>query len=69
MGGATDGADDFLDDYYDVIVLSTGLGSSILAAALAKSGKSVLHLDSHDHYGQDSASFSFTQLLDWAQET
>eukprot|EP00904_Undaria_pinnatifida_P006085 jgi/Undpi1/2606/HiC_scaffold_13.g05985.m1 len=69
MGGKTDDADDFLEDYYDVIVLSTGLGSSILAAALAKSGKSVLHLDSHDHYGQESASLSFTQLLDWTEET
>lgn len=35
--------------------------------ALAKAGKSVLYLDCHEYYGQDSASFSFTQLLDWAQ--
>lgn len=32
MGGTAGGADDFLEDYYDVVVLSTGLGSSILAA-------------------------------------
>ncbi|CAN0424364.1 unnamed protein product, partial [Hapterophycus canaliculatus] len=36
--------------------------------ALAKAGKSVLYLDCHEYYGQDSASFSFTQLLDWARE-
>lgn len=31
MSGAA-GEDDYLEDYYDAIVLSTGLGSSILAA-------------------------------------
>ncbi|CAM9267647.1 unnamed protein product, partial [Ectocarpus sp. 13 AM-2016] len=67
MSGAAGDVDDFLEDYYDAIVLSTGLGSSILAAALAKAGKSVLYLDCHEYYGQDSASFSFTQLLDWAE--
>lgn len=36
--------------------------------ALAKSGRSVLHLDCNSYYGQESASFSFTQLLDWAEE-
>lgn len=35
--------------------------------ALAKSGKSVLHLDRNEHYGEDTASFSFTKLLDWAK--
>ncbi|CAN0366201.1 unnamed protein product, partial [Ectocarpus sp. 12 AP-2014] len=67
MSGAAGDVDDYLEDYYDAIVLSTGLGSSILAAALAKAGKSVLYLDCHEYYGQDSASFSFTQLLDWAE--
>lgn len=36
--------------------------------ALAKSGKSVLHLDRNEFYGEDSASFSFTQLLDWVKD-
>ncbi|CAM9691821.1 unnamed protein product, partial [Ectocarpus fasciculatus] len=67
MSGVAGDEDDYLEDYYDAIVLSTGLGSSILAAALAKAGKSVLYLDCHEYYGQDSASFSFTQLLDWAE--
>lgn len=31
--------------HFDVIVLGTGLTESILAAALAKIGKKVLHLD------------------------
>ncbi|CAM9323865.1 unnamed protein product [Scytosiphon promiscuus] len=68
MSGGPCDADDNLEDYFDAIVLSTGLSSSILAAALAKAGKSVLYLDCHEYYGQDSASFSFTQLLDWARE-
>lgn len=32
MSGAAGAEDDFLEDYYDVIVFSTGLESSILAA-------------------------------------
>ena len=32
MSGAAGEVDDYLEDYYDAIVLSTGLGSSILAA-------------------------------------
>lgn len=32
MSEAAGEADDYLEDYYDAIVLSTGLGSSILAA-------------------------------------
>ncbi|CAM9748011.1 unnamed protein product, partial [Choristocarpus tenellus] len=58
--------DDFLEIYYDVVVLSTGLSSSVVAAALAKAGKTVLHLDRHGHYGDECASFSFNQLLEWA---
>lgn len=32
MNTSADNDGDFLEDYYDVVVLSTGLGSSILAA-------------------------------------
>lgn len=28
----------------------------------------MLHLDRNEYYGEDSASFSFTQLLDWAND-
>jgi Rab proteins geranylgeranyltransferase component A len=37
--------DESLDSYYDAVVLGTGLAESILAAALARAGKTVLHLD------------------------
>ncbi|CAN0053217.1 unnamed protein product, partial [Discosporangium mesarthrocarpum] len=60
--------DEFLEGYYDAIVLSTGLASSMVAAALAKAGKTVLHIDRNSFYGDDYASFSFLQLLDWAKD-
>jgi len=40
--------DDFIPlekDHFDAIILGTGLTESITAAALARAGKSVLHLD------------------------
>lgn len=36
---------------YDAVVVGTGLAEAILAAALALSGSSVLHLDSNPFYG------------------
>jgi len=39
---------------FDAVVVGTGLAESILAAALAWSGSSVLHLDSNPFYGVKS---------------
>ena len=39
------------ETHYDTIVLGTGLTTSILAAALAKAGQRVLHVDRHEYYG------------------
>lgn len=36
---------------YDAIIIGTGLTESILAAALASSGSSVLHIDANHFYG------------------
>ena len=36
---------------YDVVLSGTGVAQSILAAALARAGKRVLHIDAHDYYG------------------
>ncbi|GES89562.1 rab proteins geranylgeranyltransferase component A 1 [Rhizophagus clarus] len=52
---------------YDVIILGTGFVESILAGALARIGKSVLHLDSNEYYGGSWTSFNFQELLEWAQ--
>ena len=55
-----DAADrDGLADGYDVIVLGTGLVESIVACALARSGRTVLHLDSSDRYGSCCAAVGF----------
>lgn len=58
-------AGDSLQNDFDVIVLGTGLTESIVAAACARAGKSVLHVDPNDYYGSDWASFWFTTWNDW----
>ena len=50
---------------YEVIVIGTGLEESIVAAAVARNGHSVLHIDTKDYYGEDWASFNFRALQDW----
>ena len=51
--------------HYDVILCGTGLVQSILASALTRAGKSVLHCDGNDYYGEYDAvvsrSFGWTQ--------
>lgn len=47
---------------YDVIVLGTGMVECIFAAAAARIGKSVLHLDKNGFYGGDWASFNLDHL-------
>ena len=45
--------EDWLDETtYDVIVVGTGLTESIAAAALARTGRKVLHLDALPFYGE-----------------
>lgn len=58
-----------LPDYFDVIVIGTGMPECIIAAAAARVGKSVLHLERNGYYGGDWASFSFDKFLEWIQET
>lgn len=44
---------DWLDETaYDVIVVGTGLTEAAVAAALARSGRRVLHLDALPYYGE-----------------
>lgn len=54
-----------LETEYDVILLGTGLVESILAGALARVGKKVLHLDQNDYYGSNFASFPLEQFIGW----
>ncbi|NXH10912.1 RAE2 geranylgeranyltransferase, partial [Bucco capensis] len=46
----------------------SGLPESIIAAACARSGQRVLHVDSKNYYGGNWASFSFSGLLAWIKE-
>mmetsp|Transcript_2401 Transcript_2401/g.4455 ORF Transcript_2401/g.4455 Transcript_2401/m.4455 type:complete len:797 (+) Transcript_2401:128-2518(+) len=57
-----------LKNGYDVILCGTGLTQSILAAALARVGKSVLHCDSNEFYGDLDAVHSLGSLRDWSSK-
>ncbi|KDQ14153.1 hypothetical protein BOTBODRAFT_188049 [Botryobasidium botryosum FD-172 SS1] len=60
---------DHLDEvHYDAVVVGTDLASSILAAALSKAGKKVLHLDENEYYGGDSASLALEEVVRWAND-
>ncbi|XP_070615848.1 rab proteins geranylgeranyltransferase component A 1 [Erythrolamprus reginae] len=59
---------DHLPSEFDVVVIGTGLPESIVAAACARSGQRVLHVDSRNYYGGNWASFSFSGLLSWIKE-
>ncbi|GAB5029535.1 rab proteins geranylgeranyltransferase component a 2 [Nannochloropsis oceanica] len=60
--------DDGLEHYYDVVIIGTGLVEAMLAAALTKVGKSVLHYEKHDYYGgEDWPSFRLDDLRTWAE--
>ena len=50
---------------YDVILCGTGLTQSILASALARAGKKILHCDSNDFYGDMDAVLSLGALDEW----
>ncbi|KAJ1913912.1 hypothetical protein IWQ60_009021 [Tieghemiomyces parasiticus] len=50
---------------YDCIVLGTGLTESILAGALARADKTVLHIDANPYYGAEWTCFNLTDLLRW----
>lgn len=50
---------------YDVLLVGTGMVEAILAGALARVGKKVLHLDQNDYYGSNYASFPLTQFQRW----
>lgn len=60
--------DDDLPSNFDVIVLGTGMPESILAAAAARIGKTVLHLDRNHYYGGGWANFNFDQLTEWIEK-
>ncbi|KAK4293747.1 hypothetical protein Pmani_033582 [Petrolisthes manimaculis] len=57
-----------LDTQYDVIVVGTGLVESVVAAAAARIGKKILHIDRNDYYGGQWASFNFNGIREWISD-
>lgn len=57
---------DPLSQTFDLVVMGTGLGECMLAAAASRAGLRVLHTDSFEYYGGESASFELKQLPDIA---
>ena len=51
---------------FQVIVIGTGLEESIVAAAAARNGHTVLHIDTNDYYGSQWSAFTFDSLQKWA---
>jgi len=60
--------EDPLAQTFDLLVLGTGLQECLLAAAAARAGQKVLHLDSFDYYGGESAAFPLHLLPDIAKQ-
>ncbi|XP_074650137.1 rab proteins geranylgeranyltransferase component A 2-like isoform X2 [Tubulanus polymorphus] len=58
--------DEELPTEYDVIILGT-VAESIVAAAFARIGQRVLHLDRNDHYGGDWSTFNFDGIQRWIE--
>ncbi|KFA64750.1 hypothetical protein S40285_01380 [Stachybotrys chlorohalonatus IBT 40285] len=55
------------DTKWDVVISGTGLQQSLLALALSRSGKNILHLDPNDYYGGSEAAFSLDEADEWAE--
>ncbi|EED19368.1 Rab geranylgeranyl transferase escort protein, putative [Talaromyces stipitatus ATCC 10500] len=50
---------------WDVTISGTGLAQSLLALALSRSGKKVLHVDKNIYYGGPEAAFSVQEAQEW----
>jgi RAB protein geranylgeranyltransferase component A len=59
---------DTLPGEFDVIVVGTGLVQCIVAAAAARIGKSVLHLDGNPYYGDLWGTLMHRDLCDWISQ-
>ncbi|KAK4507925.1 hypothetical protein PRZ48_001660 [Zasmidium cellare] len=56
------------DTQWDVVISGTGLPQSLLALALSRSGKKILHVDRNDYYGGDEAALSLSEADEWAKK-
>ncbi|KAH8677170.1 GDP dissociation inhibitor [Ilyonectria robusta] len=55
------------DTQWDVVISGTGLQQSLLALALSRSGKNILHVDPNDYYGGPEAALSLPEADEWAE--
>ncbi|KAJ6446809.1 D-arabinono-1,4-lactone oxidase [Purpureocillium lavendulum] len=55
------------DTKWDVVISGTGLQQSLLALALSRSGKHILHVDPSDYYGGPEAALSLQEADEWAE--
>ncbi|ODA83248.1 hypothetical protein RJ55_01760 [Drechmeria coniospora] len=55
------------DTKWDVVISGTGLQQSLLALALSRSEKNILHVDHNDFYGESEAALSLHEADVWAQ--
>ncbi|KAH6854949.1 GDP dissociation inhibitor-domain-containing protein [Chaetomium sp. MPI-CAGE-AT-0009] len=53
------------DTLWDVVISGTGLQQSLLALALSRSGKKILHIDPNEFYGGPEAAFSLQDVESW----
>ncbi|KAF3491391.1 uncharacterized protein GIQ15_00908 [Arthroderma uncinatum] len=53
---------------WDVVISGTGLAQAILALALSRSGKKILHIDKNDYYGGPEAAFSLQEAEEWVNK-
>ncbi|KAF2745800.1 hypothetical protein M011DRAFT_405435 [Sporormia fimetaria CBS 119925] len=52
---------------WDVVIVGTGLQQSLLALALSRSGKKILHIDENKYYGGAEAALALQEAEEWAQ--
>ncbi|KAI0428243.1 rab protein geranylgeranyltransferase component A [Xylaria sp. FL1042] len=55
------------EETWDTVICGTGLSQSLLALALSRSKKRILHLDANDFYGEHEAALSLQEADTWAQ--
>ncbi|KAI1343360.1 GDP dissociation inhibitor [Xylariaceae sp. FL0016] len=55
------------DKTWDTVICGTGLQQSLLALALSRSDKRILHLDKNDYYGEHEAALSLQEAESFAK--
>ncbi|KAJ8121308.1 hypothetical protein ONZ43_g2206 [Nemania bipapillata] len=55
------------EETWDTVICGTGLSQSLLALALSRSKKRILHLDPNDFYGEHEAALSLQEADSWAR--